>query len=460
MMSKSGNLGFIGGRSSWPLCGPLFLLLVSVSAADSRKNDDSWKFDRIYLKSGKVLQGLIDREDENSIHFRYVVQKRGEPTLVWKTEIARSEIEKNGIKPLPDPKDREMLKARVDALDRATQRQQIEKLVLKPAPWGHELRGAWYYASSQFVLVSNASEEIVQQAAFRLEQIYAAYAHYLPPRHKAAQSTRVYLYATMADYQQELKRQGRAVLNPALYDPVRNEILCASDLKQLGKDLEEYRKELKELKDRLREQEAEWHKVHGETLPSKLREKLRADRDRIWRAEEVNNRIFEKATERLFQTLYHESFHSYLANFVYRPEEALVPRWLNEGLAQIFETAILEAGEARVGHADRVRLAQAQDTLKNGRLIAVEKLLRSAPDQFLVGHANEQALSDQYYLTSWAVAFYLTFGLDKLRSPEMTRYVEALKKGIDPVAAFAELVGQPPGEFDNAFHEYLRRLQK
>jgi len=34
-----------------------------------------------------------------------------------------------------------------------------------------------------------------------------------------------------------------------------------------------------------------------------------------------------------------------------------VPLWLDEGLAQIFETALVEAGELRVGHAERSRLA-------------------------------------------------------------------------------------------------------
>jgi hypothetical protein len=459
MLNKPRISEFLHRQSRWPTSGLLLLSLLSASAADSAKTDNTWKYDLVYLKSGNVLKGLIDREDENSIHLRWVVQKPGEPTLIIDTPIARHEIKENGIKPLADPKEREILKARINALDPATERQIIEQLALEPAPWGKDSRGAWSYSSAHFQLISNASKEIVRPAAFRLKQIYAAYGRYLPPRHRTAQSTRIYLYKTMSEYQQELKRQGRTVLNPALYDPVRNEILCASDLERLDEELKKYRKEHQQRLERLREQMDEWRKIYNGKLPQKLTEELNADWQKIKAAERANDKVFEKATERLFQTLYHESFHAYLAKFVYRPEEATVPRWLNEGLAQIFESAIVEAGELRVGHADPVRLAQARESLRSGSLITVDELLRSGPDQFLVGHANDQALSDRHYLTSWAVAFYLTFGLDKLRSPEMTRYVQALKKGTDPAKAFSDLVGRPPEDFENAFHDYLRWLQ-
>src|SRR6516225_9397706 len=64
----------------------------------------------------------------------------------------------------------------------------------------------------------------------------------------------------------------------------------------------------------------------------------------IYNGNVKNDGLFKEATRHLFQTLYHEAFHAYLVNFVYPPEDGEAPRWLNEGLAQIFETAIVEAG--------------------------------------------------------------------------------------------------------------------
>jgi hypothetical protein len=136
-----------------------------------------------------------------------------------------------------------------------------------------------------------------------------------------------------------------------------------------------------------------------------------------------------------------------------------VPRWLNEGLAQIFETAFLEGGELRVGHADKVRLTQAQAALARGDLVPLVELLRSGPKQFVVQHASEQQTSDRFYLTSWAAAFYLTFDRRLLGTRGMDDYVEALHQHADPVEAFQRLVGAEPERFEKEFRQYLADLR-
>jgi hypothetical protein len=62
-------------------------------------------------------------------------------------------------------------------------------------------------------------------------------------------------------------------------------------------------------------------------------------------------------------------------------------------------------------------------------------------------------------VTSWALAFYLTFELNKIRSPDLIRYTQSLKNTTDPVKRFTEYVGSPVGEFETAFHDYVRRLR-
>src|SRR5262249_31641573 len=173
-----------------------------------------------------------------------------------------------------------------------------------------------------------------------------------------------------------------------------------------------------------------------------------------------NRETFAKATQRLFQTLYHEAFHAYLANFVYPPGARGVPRWLNEGLAQIFETAILEAGELRVGHVDSERHQQVKEALLRNQLVRLADLLKASADRFLVSHANSQQVSDDYYLTSWALAFHLTFAQRKLGTAELDEYVHALRHGAEPQEAFAKLVGEPLPAFEESFHRYLRALRK
>jgi hypothetical protein len=176
-------------------------------------------------------------------------------------------------------------------------------------------------------------------------------------------------------------------------------------------------------------------------------------------ADQMNNATFERDTHQMFSTLYHEAFHAYANSFVYPFRTGELPRWLNEGLAQIFETAIVEAGELRVGHADYNRLVKAKDALRKGELVSVEQLLNSAPKHFLLVHVGERQISDQYYLSAWAVTFYLTFEKRLFGSKEMDRYVRQVADQEDPRAAFEELTGQKLPQFEKEFMRYLQNLQ-
>src|SRR5262249_173715 len=141
-----------------------------------------------------------------------------------------------------------------------------------------------------------------------------------------------------------------------------------------------------EIWDDLNKKEAEYTKLYkGKDLTSLLQ--LISDKRRqIQMADARNTIVFNQATQLLFATLYHEAFHAYLAGFVYPPKAGEMPRWLNEGLAQIFETAQIDAGDLRIGHADPARLTRAKDLLKKGDLVSMTDLLRSGHKQFALSH--------------------------------------------------------------------------
>ena len=194
------------------------------------------------------------------------------------------------------------------------------------------------------------------------------------------------------------------------------------------------------------------------TIPAEFKGELEAARLKIKTTEEQNQEAFKRMRRRLFQRLYHEAFHAYLANFVYPRADGELPSWLNEGLAN-FETAIFEVGELRIGHADRERLVAARMAMSKGTLLPVGELLKSGPKQFQVAHATEQQVSDRYYLASWALAYYLTFDRKLLGTKELNDYVKALQHGVDPQEAFRELVGRPLPQFEKEYNQYLRYLQ-
>ncbi len=231
-----------------------------------------------------------------------------------------------------------------------------EKLALGDKPWVGDARTrALVYESSHFRLESNAPRKIVVVAAIRLEQAYAAYVHCLPPRAKGKPTT-ILLPQSLADYQALMRGQGRRLLNPAFFDPDKNQIVCAFDWQHKTEELQRLHRYHRKLRTELEERETELRKVYKGVIPAELKTALTAKRQEIHIAEANNQNTFKHGRLRLFQRLFHEAFHAYLMNFVYPSRDGELPRWLNEGLAQIFETAIFEVGELRIGHADKERL--------------------------------------------------------------------------------------------------------
>ena len=196
---------------------------------------------------------------------------------------------------------------------------------------------------------------------------------------------------------------------------------------------------------------------------------MNEQRKKVWAVEKANDAKFDELTGRLFALLYHEAFHAYAANVAYPPLPAAdvragkgvgeLPRWLNEGLAQIFETAVLDGGELRVGHADRDRLTRAKALRKKDGLLPAADLVRTGGEAFVTIHANQKADADRTYVTSWALAFYLAFDRSLLGTAEFDAYLTSLNTGGDPGQALAALVGKPLAALDADLGGYIDRLR-
>lgn len=444
----------------WTIAPFVVLLLVLPLFADSIRLSN-WKFDLLRLKTGRTLQGLIIQKTTEGVLFQIVSQSGGKHTFVHKPTLF-PHVEVASIVPLQSA-EREELASRIKKLDPTGEgdRKRMNELELKSIPWSKNPKGGLCYSAEHFILESSAGEDIVRRVAVRMEEIYTAYTIRLPPRVKAAPPTRILLYQSFDEYKAMLKDRGLNIFQHiAFYEASRNQIVCGSDLQSLGESLAEtrqlhdqWRRDARELEER--------YKKNKQKMPDSIREDLRTTWQRMDRVDLFNEKVFDEKTRRLFQTLYHEAFHAYLANFVYPrgKDEPEVPRWLNEGLAQIFENAIVEAGDLRLGHADEERLSRAKAALrgKNG-LVPLTDVLNSGPDQFLV-HGSDRTLSDRYYLTSWALAYYLTFEKQLLGTAKLDMYLRMGKPAAYRAKAFETLVGQSLAQFEKSFHQYVLALQ-
>jgi hypothetical protein len=448
------------------------LLLTAAYAADG-----DWQFEKVHLKTGAVLPGLVLDETPAGVRFQHVRRRPGRATVMITVTLPRAEIAAIDRLPVAD---HDRLKARLKELEEAgpAEKARQEQLGLERIKWDGRPIG-WRYRSELFVLESDASEWVVRRAANRLEQVYAAYARYLPPRGPkiadaapaahdgepdggaagAISPTVIEMFQSRVGYEARLKSLGLRFVNVACYDPAAHRILCYSDLERLGGELDRVRREHQKLRTDLDKQEKELARLYRGSELGRILTPIRDTRKKLDAADDQNERLFDDSTRRLFAVLGHEAFHAYLAGVVYPPPSAGPPRWLNEGLAQIFETAAVEAGELRVGHADRDRLARAKEAVRKKELVPLARLLRSVPQDFLAAHAGDRAETDEHYLAAWATAFHLMFERRLLGTTFLDRYFQSLARGADPETAFNDLVGQPVAAYEAAMHRYLLQLQ-
>src|SRR4051794_27508805 len=399
----------------------LLLIAVSTTPAADPPGATGWKFDVIRTKNGTAFRGLILDESPAAVRFENVRQQPGRPTFLLTTTFSRTEIDH--VERL-DAAEREQLRARLQELAEAGQdeKQRMDRLDLEPAPWDGKPDGGRRYRSDLFTLDSDATDFVVRRAAVRLEQIYAAYARFLPPRGPGRGPTAVFLVKSRDEYHAILRARNLSLAGTAFFDAAANRVYCASDLDQIGADLEAVREKHQQIAADLDQREAVLVKLYKARELARHVDPIRETRKRIARKDKENEALFDRATQDLFATLYHEAFHAYLANCVYPPGSAEMPRWLNEGLAQVFETAIVEAGELRIGHADRVRLARAKEAVRAGEFLPLVELLRAEPSRFLAAHAAGRAWADKLYLASWALAYHVTFERRLLGSAALDHY--------------------------------------
>ena len=458
-----------------PICRNLILLLIltGYSAYLPGAGEDEWKFEVLHRKTGLPFYGLLISESPNQAVFKCIVRKPGSPTLVFTENFEKSTIRK--IDRLPEP-ERILLAAKLDSLAKERERlantlrsldpksiagkNPIEYVKLEKAIWPASKKdNAFSYSSQYFTLVTNSRPEMAQLAAIQLEQVYSAYARTLPPRRMNIKPTTILLTNSVKEYQDILKNSAINIKNPAYFDLSKNQIICGSDLDRLSTSQEEISlSHSKELQDLLK-RENELKLFYKNKIPPDHTASLLDSRKKIKQADDGNLEMIQKERKRLFERLYHEAFHAYLSCAVVDPREGEIPLWLNEGLAQIFEAAVFEIGELRIGHADKTRLESVKLALNQNTLPSIKDLLTSQPALFLVYHPSEKETSQRMYFASWALAFNLAFKQKVLGKQVLDDYAKALKNGGNPITCFEKLTGKPLQDFEKEHQAYLKGLR-
>lgn len=173
------------------------------------------------------------------------------------------------------------------------------------------------------------------------------------------------------------------------------------------------------------------------------------------KTDEDGNTFYELVTyehDRLWQVLAHEGFHQFLG---YELGQR-VPVWLNEGLAQYFETSSVSNRRLQTGAVSKNTLRAAQYLIKTRQAPPVAELLTMDRVTF---YANAQVA----YPMSWALAHYLLnrddATLETIRgSTTFRRYLQDLKMNRDSVASFQRRFGRDSTQWQRDFERYVLQL--
>jgi len=445
---------------------PLSLVLFcNVVVAQTDAPPGRWKLETLTLEGGKQYRGVVQEESKESIEFAEIIQPAGKPMHAVIRGVPRSLVQK--LQRLDEAAHQELVARFAQFRHRAV----IEAGRLEAVQLRSENRdgtSVLVYAGPWFTLTSTADDEQTRRCVVRIEQLFRAYRTLLPPRSGPSPPLAVMLYGSLDDYRQRLRLLHLSLDNAAFYSPRERTILAGSDLNLFAQRLAQVRRE----HEQVRQTYAKLDSQFPETMVS-LNADLRAagfseadaaaeirQRRATWKAQmeealaanaerqRTNERKFGEVTGQMFTRLGHEAFHAYLDTFVY-PSSPLgdkhVPRWLNEGLAQVFETGQLDGDSLRIDAPDRGRLKRLREDMSQQPL-PLAQLLTAEEREFLGPH--DAAASQRHYLYAWGLAWHLTFQENLLGSPRLDEYVAAALPD-DRLARFEKLVGRPLAEFEN-----------
>jgi hypothetical protein len=445
------------------------------AASESRYLAADLKLERVTLHEGATYEGLVQSESPDTVEFLEVRRPPGRPMYLLLRPLARADVQ--DVARLPADEHRELLD-RLEQFRRRTliQGRKIGDLVLSAKQQNGQT--VWSHAGEWFTLESTANEQMTRRLGVRLGQIFTAYRQLLPPRREAADRVHIRIFGSTAGYQTALKQMGFVIGNPAVYLADRNLILAGTELDRFDAELARVARQHEQIRRKL---DAEIAEVPARV--KKLSEELEAagvgasERLRIVLAEQrkwadqrksltsqiaaidrANEAKFNELTQRMFTRLAHEAFHAYLETDVYPSLQYDVPRWLNEGLAQVFEAGILELDSLRIDAPNLTALEKLQADLRGSQPLRLADVLTMTSSAFLAAHNTAEQTSRAYYY-SWGLAYYLAFDRAIFNDPAFKNYIRAEAAKEDPIKRFEALVGMPLEDFEERWRTAMLAIR-
>lgn len=435
--------------------------------------NSDWPLESLTLNDGTVYRGLLQAEQDGEIEFVEIHRPEGKPMFAVVRPVAVADVARR--ERLPDAERAKLIARFAEFRHRARiEAGRLEQVELHRE--NTDLGSVWQYRGHWFDFESTADESMTRRCVVRVEQLFRAFRQILPPRVDSPRRLKIILLGSLAEYRDHLQRHKLEIDNPAYFSTEQNTMVAASDLNAFAERLATVREHHARLRQQYATQDADFAKRMASLIRDlkaagfaeaeiesevKLRRtNWQRQRDRgladLDRRDRENESRFNELTAAMFRRLNHEAFHAYLENSLYPRDAVTFPRWLNEGLAQIFETAQLDGDTLRIDAPDRDKLRQLQADLAGESPLPLADVLSAGEAAFFVSHGREG--SPRHYLYSWGLTYFLIFESGWLRSPALDEFARNQEK-FGPTARFVAFTQTPLGKFETQWRDHIARLQ-
>ncbi|WP_295705652.1 DUF1570 domain-containing protein [uncultured Brevundimonas sp.] len=139
-------------------------------------------------------------------------------------------------------------------------------------------------------------------------------------------------------------------------------------------------------------------------------------------------------------------FHEYGHHFMFQMASAAYPAWFVEGFAEYYAHSEVEGDTVRIG------------LFSPGRMNSLTRGNAMAPLRDVIGWRilkSGRYPGHDYYAQSWALTHYMLS--DPERAKSLGRYLAAVSRGADPVAAVEPELGRTPERLADELRRYLLR---
>src|SRR5215218_4290115 len=145
-----------------------------------------------------------------------------------------------------------------------------------------------------------------------------------------------------------------------------------------------------------------------------------------------------------YTTAFHEYVHLHLKDNI-----PGAPVWLNEGLAELYETLQFSGSDALIGTAKPSYLY----LLRQADMLPLKTLFSVGTDS---PHYNEQDKAGIFYGESWALVHYLMLG-DRARQDQFKQFLQRVGRGDDAAKAIEATYGITLDTLEEELRSYIQR---